>query len=224
MPGTQRVNSWAWKVSVASMRFGESGSQECDSEGGAMSSGNSSIYCAPQSTLAEQVGPQRAQDRWFAIHTYPRHEKRVASELIHKGLEVYLPLISRRHQWSDRQRQVELPLFPCYTFARIEPSAEGRVKILQTGGVIGLVGASRQGQPIPDNQIENVRILLASKVQLDPYHSLKVGQRVRVRGGSLDGLEGILVRRDGNRRLVISVETMERSLSISVEGLDVEPA
>ncbi len=66
-------------------------------------------------------------------------------------------------------------------------------------------------------------MLMASNVHLDPYHFLKAGQRVRVRGGSLDGLEGILVRSNGHGRLVISVETLERSLSISVEGLEVEP-
>ena|SRR5437899_74205 len=172
---------------------------------------------------ASQSSFEQAQAHWFAIHTYARHEKRVAGELAHKGLDVYLPLVVRRHQWSDRQKLVELPLFPCYAFARINPSAEARVRVLQTGGVIGLVGAGGQGEAIPDSQIDNVRMLLANKVHLDPYHFLKVGQRVRVRGGSLDGLEGILVRRNGNRRLVISVESLERSLAISVEGLDVEP-
>jgi transcription antitermination factor NusG len=183
-----------------------------------MNSGDLSINCESHFPL-----PDQAQAQWFAIHTYPRHEKRVAGELVHKGVEVYLPLIARRHQWSDRQKLVELPLFPCYTFARITPSTEARVKILRTSGVIGLVGAARQGEPIPDSQMENIRILLTNKVPLDPYHFLKVGQRVRVRGGSLDGLEGILVRRNGNRRLVISVESLERSLAISVEGLEVEP-
>jgi len=187
-----------------------------------MSSGNPSLSYGDQ---VERIpSPQSDPPApWFAIHTYARHEKRVAGELAHKGLEVYLPLLVKRHQWSDRQKLVELPLFPCYAFARIKPSAEARVKVLQTGGVIGLVGAAGQGEPIPDNQIENVRMLLTNKVQLDPYHFLKVGQRVRVRGGSLDGLEGILVRRNGNRRLVISVESLERSLAISVEGLEVEP-
>ena len=175
-----------------------------------------------QPALMELAQPESPQ--WFAVHTYPRHEKRVASELGYKGLEVYLPLVSRRHQWSDRLKLVELPLFPCYAFVRIQPSAEARVRVLCTSGIISLVGASGQGEAIPESQIESVRILLNSKVQLDPYHFLKVGQRVRVRGGSLDGLEGILVRRNGNRRLVISVESLERSLSINVEGLDVEPA
>jgi len=164
-----------------------------------------------------------AADQWFALHTYPRHEKRVAAELQGKGLEVYLPLVSRRHQWSDRQKQVELPLFPCYTFARIDASVEARLNVLRVGGVLGLVGGGGRGTPIPDSQIETVRTLLHHKIPVDPYVFLKVGQRVRVRGGSLDGLEGILVRRDGSRRLVVSVENLERSLSISIEGLDVEP-
>jgi len=187
-----------------------------------MSSGSSSLG-EIQSTRIAPALSEHSQSHWFAIHTYARHEKRVASELAHKGIEVYLPLLVRRHQWSDRQKLVELPLFPCYTFARIKPLAEARVKLLQTGGVIGLVGGAGQGEVIPENQIENVRMLLANKIQADPYHFLKVGQRVRVRGGSLDGLEGILVRRNGNRRLVISVESLERSLAISVEGLEVEP-
>ena len=182
-----------------------------------MSSANLTVNFEPPSTLPDRAGLQ-----WFAIHTYPRHEKRVASELAHKGIGVYLPLLTKRRQWSDRQKLVELPLFPCYTFARITPSPEARVKVLRTGGVISFVGAARQGEPIPDTQIENIRMLLVSKVQLDPYHFLKVGQRVRVRGGSLDGLEGILIRSNGRGRLVISVETLERSIAISVEGLEVE--
>jgi transcription antitermination factor NusG len=161
---------------------------------------------------------------WFALHTYPRHEKRVAAELKNHGVEVFLPLLSRRHQWSDRQKQVEVPLFPCYAFARIHSSAEERVKLLRVGGVLGLVGASGRGIPIPDQQIETVRTLVRHNVPLDPYMFLKVGHRVRIRGGSLDGLEGILVRRDGTRRLVISVEHLERSLSMNIEGLEVEPA
>lgn len=169
-----------------------------------------------------EIQPVWDAERWFAIHTYARHEKRVASELVQKGFEVYLPLIARRHQWSDRQKLVELPLFPCYTFARMKASGEARFRILQTSGVISLVGASGLGEPIPDSAIENVRILVTSKVHLDPYHFLKVGQRVRVRGGSLDGLEGILLRRNGHRRLIISIETLERSMSISIEGLEVE--
>ena len=164
------------------------------------------------------------QSNWYAVHTYPRHEKKVAAELMQRGVETYLPLISKLSQWSDRRKLVELPLFPCYTFVRIEPTGEARVRVLRAAGVIGFVGATGHGVSIPESQIEDVRMLLKNKVPFDPYPFLKIGQRVRVRGGSLDGLEGILIDRVRSRRLVISVESIERSLSISIEGLEVEPA
>jgi transcription antitermination factor NusG len=159
---------------------------------------------------------------WFAVHTYPRHEKRVSSHLTLKGVENHLPLIARVHQWSDRRKEVDLPLFPCYVFVRILPVAERRVQVLQAPGVIGLVGSGGEGTPIPERQIEDIRTLLKNKVLVDPYPFLKIGQRVRIRGSYLDGVEGILIRRHGMRRLIISVDAMERSFSICVEGLEVE--
>ena len=161
---------------------------------------------------------------WFAVQTYPRHEKRAASQLTLKGIENYLPLVTRVHQWSDRRKQVDLPLFPSYLFVRVAPSADHFIPVLQVPGVINFVGAGRHGIPIPNRQIEDIRTLLENKIQLDPYPFLKIGQRVRVRGSSLDGVEGILIRRNGTRRLVISVDTLARSLAISIEGLDVVAA
>ncbi len=162
------------------------------------------------------------QPQWFAIHTYPRHEKRITTQLVQKDVETYLPLITKLHQWSDRRKQVELPLFPCYAFVRIVPCPEARVQVLRIGGVISFVGAAKQGVPIPDSQIEDIRTLLMNKIPLDPYPFLKIGQRVRVCGGSLKGIEGILVRRSGSRRLIISVDSLERSLSMCIEGIEVE--
>lgn len=159
---------------------------------------------------------------WFAIQTYPRHEKSVSGFLSMNGVDNYLPVVTCVHQWSDRRKQVEVPLFPGYAFVHIPPSAEHRVQVLQVGGVLGFVGAGRQGLPIPDSQIENIRTLLQNRIPLDPYPFLKIGQRVRIRGGAMNGIEGILVRRNGARRLVISVDTLERSLSVCVEGLQVE--
>lgn len=169
-----------------------------------------------------EISPTDAPAAWFAVHTLPRHEKGIANQLTVTGVENYLPTITQLHQWSDRRQKVDLPLFPCYTFVRILPSPEHRVKVLRVRGVIGFVGAARQGSPIPDRQIENIRTLLTSRIAFDPYPFLKIGQRVRIRGGSLDGVEGILKRRNGIRRLVISVDSLERSLSLCVEGLNVE--
>jgi transcription antitermination factor NusG len=169
------------------------------------------------------ISPTETCPAWFAIQTAPRHEKRITNQLTGTGVENYLPVVTQLRQWSDRRRKVDLPLFPCYTFVHIHPSPEQRVKVLQVSGVIGFVGAAGQGIAIPDRQIENIRALLTSSIAFDPYPFLKIGQRVRIRGGSLDGIEGILMRRNGLRRLVISVDSLERSLSLCVEGLDVEP-
>lgn len=159
---------------------------------------------------------------WFAVHTYPRHEKSVASHLALKGVEHHLPLITALHQWSDRRKEVELPLFPCYVFVQILPVAERRVQVLQVPGVLGFVGSRGEGTPIPESQIEDIRTLLKNKIHVDPYPFLKVGQRVHICGSYLDGVEGILIRRNGRRRLIISVDALERSFSICVEGLQVE--
>lgn len=171
---------------------------------------------------ALELSPTAVTFSWYAIHTFPRHEKRVASQLTFKGVDNYLPIVPSLHQWSDRRKKVDLPLFPCYSFVHILPSAEDRVQVLRVPGVIGFLGAGGQGLPIPDKQIEDIRTLLINKIALDPYPFLKIGQRVRIRGGSLDGIEGILARRNGTSRLVISVDSLERSLSLSVEGFEVE--
>ena len=175
----------------------------------------------PVTTPKKETSPTDAS-AWFAIHTLPRHEKGIANQLTTTGVENYLPTVTQLHHWSDRRKKVDLPLFPCYTFVHIHPSPEHRVKVLRVPGVIGFVGAARQGIPIPDRQIENIRALLISRIAFDPYPFLKIGQRVRIRGGSLNGIEGILMRRNGIRRLVISVDSLERSLALCVEGLNVE--
>jgi transcription termination/antitermination protein NusG len=181
-----------------------------------MSATNDISYCA------YGPSPDSASLLWLAVHTYPRHEKRVASMLTLKAIDNYLPIVTRLHAWSDRRKKIDLPLFPNYVFVHIHPSAESRVGVLQVPGVVQFVGCGKQIVPIPPEQIENIRTLLANKIALDPYPFLKLGQRVRIRGGALDGVEGVLVRRNGTRRLIISVDSLERSLSMCVEGLDVE--
>jgi transcription antitermination factor NusG len=172
--------------------------------------------------LISEFSPPPGSALWFAVHTYPRHEKSVASQLALKGVENHLPLITGIHQWSDRRKEVKLPLFPCYVFVQIPPVAESRVQVLQVPGVIGLVGSCGEGTPIPESQIEDIRTLLKNKTPFDPYPFLKIGQRVHIRGSYLNGVEGILIRRNGKRRLIISVDALERSFSICVEGLQVE--
>lgn len=161
--------------------------------------------------------------QWYALQTRPRHEKKVAAELLRKGVSTFLPLVCETRQWSDRRMRVELPLFASYLFVNIVATPEARVVVLGSYGALSFVGTGKDLIPVPENQIEHVRRLVASKIPFAAHPFLKIGQRVRIRGGALDGIEGILERRQGSARLVISVQTIQRSLSMSIEGYDIEP-
>jgi transcription antitermination factor NusG len=171
---------------------------------------------------ALRLTPEYHEESWYALHIRPKHEKRVAEELKTKRIEAYVPIVSQLHRWSDRRKTVQVPLFPCYGFVRTALKSDARLLILRTWGVLGLVGPRNQAAPIPDSEINAVQALLTSQLSFTPHPFLTVGQRVRVCSGPLKGTEGILLR-NGERRLVISVESIERSLSISVEPYDVEP-
>lgn len=175
-----------------------------------------------QVTPNEAVIPALSQANWYAVQTRPRHEKQVTTELGEKCIGSYLPLLSQIHRWSDRRKVVQVPLFPGYVFVRAQLDPNVHLAVLRIWGVLSFVGPQREATVIPDNQIEDIRTLLSTKVSLTPYPFLKIGQRIRVRGGALDGVEGILVT-NGQKRLVISVESIQRSLSITIEGYDIEP-
>lgn len=159
---------------------------------------------------------------WFAVETRPRHEKKVSMRLREKGIEVFMPLFSENHRWSDRRRIVEMPVFPRYVFVRIESTIEARVPVLRTSGVMGLVGNRGLGAAIPEEQIDNVRNIAAQKIPLSPHPFLIVGERLRIRGGSLDGVEGILAAINGDLSLVVSVDLIQSSVAIRIEGYGVE--
>jgi len=160
---------------------------------------------------------------WYALHTRSRHEKRVASELEQKGISSFLPLVTQMRKWSDRRMKVDLPLFSCYVFVNITKSPETRVSVLRTPGVLTIVGGNHLASPIPDREIEQIQTILERKVPFSAHPFLEVGQRVRIRGGALDGLEGVLSRFKGHDQLVVSVQTIQRSLSVTLGGYDVEP-
>lgn len=168
--------------------------------------------------------PSEVTTQWFAVRTRSRHEKVVEHGLRGQGLEVFYPVVNQIRQWSDRKKLIETPLFAGYTFVRIAPTPEQRVNVLRTHGVVELVGAQGQGIPIPEDQIAAVRTVAALNLPFNEHVFLKVGQRVRVRGGALDGVEGVLVANNGSRNLVISVEPIQRALSIRIEGYQVEAA
>jgi transcription antitermination factor NusG len=164
------------------------------------------------------------ESHWYAIHTMARHEKWIAQQLQEKRVFTFLPLLQQIHRWSDRQNKVEVPLFSCYAFVRIARTAENRLKVLRIPGVLGFVGSERQGTPIPDEQIESLRKAISENIPCFPHPFMRAGRRVRIRGGSLDGVEGILVRQGRDQSLVVSVELLHRSVAIRVEGYEIDLA
>ncbi|MFZ1006027.1 MAG: UpxY family transcription antiterminator [Candidatus Sulfotelmatobacter sp.] len=171
--------------------------------------------------LAPQIGVET--EHWYGLQTRPRHEKIVAQRLEERGVTTFLPLVTETHRWSDRKKSVQMPLFSCYVFARFMPNRAERLRVLRVDGVFNLVGSRGEGAPIPDEQICAVRNVVEGQLPWSTHPFLKIGQRVRIRSGALDGLEGILVSRNGDRTLVISVDAIQRSLSVRVEGYEVEP-
>jgi transcription antitermination factor NusG len=168
------------------------------------------------------LGPPPEEENWYAIHTMPRHEKRIAGHLQGKRLCTFLPMLQQIHRWSDRRSKVEVPMFSCYVFVRMVETVEDRLKVLRTPGVFGFVGSERQGTPIPDEQIENLLMAIRGKIPCVVHPFISAGKRVRIRGGSLDGVEGILMGQGGGQSVVVSVEMLRRSVSIRVEGYDIE--
>jgi transcription antitermination factor NusG len=164
------------------------------------------------------------EPNWYALHTRAQHEKSVISHLQGQGLTSYLPLVDEVHQWSDRRKHVQVPLFSCYVFVHMPLVPETWNRVMRTAGALRLVGPGWDATPIAESEIEGIRTLLSSKLPYGVHPFIKVGQRVRVRGGSLDGIEGTLTAYNGKRTLMISIEAVQRSLSVNIDSYSVEPA
>lgn len=160
---------------------------------------------------------------WYAIQTRLRFEKKVDVLLRLRGTETFLPLLNQVRRWSDRSKTLSSPLFPGYVFARFGPSRKELLAVLQTRGVIAIAGPHDQPCPVPDNQIETLRLLLHADVECAMCSFLQTGQRVRIRGGALDGLQGVL-QEIGRKSLVVAVDCIQRAISVQIQGYDLEPA
>jgi transcriptional antiterminator NusG len=167
------------------------------------------------------VGPE--QVNWYAVQTRARHEKRVAERFQERGIAIFLPLISELRGWSDRKKMVELPLFGCYVFVKVAAGREERLRVCCVDGVLRIIGGKGEGSPIPNEQIDAVRTITSQKLAWSEHPFLKIGQRVRIKSGAMTGVEGVLLARDGDRTLVVSVDAIQRSLSVRIEGYDIEP-
>jgi transcription antitermination factor NusG len=161
--------------------------------------------------------------RWYALHTRARHERVVETRLREQNMETFLPVVQEVHRWSDRKKKVEVPLFSCYVFVHCALRPEDRARVHRVDSVLGFVGIRGAGLPIPDEQIESIRSVLAQASPCRAHPFLKTGQRVRIRGGALDGVEGVFLSENGDQSLVISVDVIQRSMAVRIDGYDIEP-
>jgi transcription antitermination factor NusG len=157
---------------------------------------------------------------WHAIFTRHQHEKAVASALSGKGHEIYLPLYLSVRKWQDRAKQLWLPLFPGYVFVR--EGMDRQFQIVTTPGVIHVVGWGGRPAVVPQSQLNAVRQIVESCLPVEAHPYLECGERVRVKAGPLAGLEGILTRKKGTARLVVSMEMLGRSAAVEVDIFNVE--
>lgn len=113
-------------------------------------------------------------------------------------------------------------MFGCYAFVRIAQTAADRLNVLRTPGILAFVGSEGHGTPIPDEQIESLKKAIKEKIPCIEHPFISAGQRVRIRGGALNGVEGILMRQGGEQSVVLTVELLRRSISIRVDGYGIE--
>jgi transcription antitermination factor NusG len=158
---------------------------------------------------------------WYAIEVASHKEKTVASTLTDKGFECFLPLYTRRRMWSDRIKVSVVPLFDGYVFCRFDVCL--RMPVLMTPAVRAIVANGHIPAAIPERELDAIRIALQHGFPVEPCDTLNEGDRVRVTRGALAGVEGTFVRHRGSDRLIVSVSLIQRSVSMEIDRLCVEP-
>jgi len=159
--------------------------------------------------------------RWYALRTRSRHEKLVRDHLAGQRIEPLLPTVRRLSQWKDRKKEIEVPLFSCYCFARF--AWQDRTPVLKVPGVVGIVGGGQRPEPIPDAEIEALKSLMASKLPYDAHPYLREGMVVEVTRGPLQGVRGILLRKEKRHRLVISVHLIQQAAAVEIDASNITP-
>jgi len=158
---------------------------------------------------------------WYAVRTRSRHEKLVRDRLAAQGIEHLLPTVFRLSQWKDRKKEIEVPLFSGYCFARF--FWPDHLAVQTVSGVVSLVGGGQRPEPIPDAEIEAIKTLMASDLPYDAHPYLREGMTVEVKRGPLEGVQGILVRKAKRHRLVISIHLIQQAAAVEIDAADVAP-
>jgi transcription antitermination factor NusG len=152
---------------------------------------------------------------WYAIAVKPQTERAVEAVLAQRSYETFFPVVTRERRWSDRTKRTEVPLFPGYLFCRFD--GERRVPIMTTPGVREIVGFGRRAAPVDDAELAALRLVIESGERVESCEFLARGDRVEVTGGPMRGLRGLLLEVKGGCRVVLSVELLQRSVSVEMD-------
>jgi transcription elongation factor/antiterminator RfaH len=171
----------------------------------------------------EDEGFYRPVLRWFAVYVRSRHEARVAKHFKDREIEFFLPQYKEERKWSDRKVEIELPLFPGYLFVQLRRSLENMWRVVEVPGVITIVGRGSSPEALEDAEIELLRNAMMNPHAAKPHKLMKAGDQVKITRGPLQGAEGFLVREKGKDRVVLTIGTIERSMSVEVDADAVEP-
>ena len=166
--------------------------------------------------------PQRSSEHpWYVLRVKSNCEKFVACTLRHKGYTEFLPVCAEAHRWSDRLKEVQVPLFRGYVFCRFD--AKRRLPILKIPGVIGAVGVGGVPEAVAEGEIAALQAVVASGLLLQPWPFLAVGERVVIQHGPLRHVQGMLTEIKGERKLVLSISLLQRSVAVQIDRADVRP-
>jgi len=160
---------------------------------------------------------------WYALYTRSRHEKKLLTELTDRSIDVFLPMREVLSRWKDRKKRVWLPLFPGYIFVGQVDTPENRFRVLNMPGAVHFVGHEGHADRVPDEQINTVRRFLETRIAVDPYPYIRMGQRVEIIAGPLKGIQGILIQKKGRFRFVLRVDLIRQAVSIEIDASDVRP-
>lgn len=162
---------------------------------------------------------------WFALHVKSRHEFAASAELQRKGIEIFLPSVTKLRQWKDRKKLVEFPLFPGYLFVQVAPSPEDFLNVLKTKGAVKFVSLNPNNPtPVSDAEIYSLKLIIESGQEIDIYPGLKEGTRIRIKKGPLTGAEGILKRKDDQHLFLVNIDILGRSVGVKIYASELEAA
>jgi transcription antitermination factor NusG len=162
------------------------------------------------------------QTHWYAIWTRSRHEQVVRDQLVSRNIDAFLPTVTRWSRWKDRRKRIDWPLFPGYCFAHFD--AADRLMVLTCTGVVNIVSVEGKPAPVPDADVNSLRVLVTNTLAYDPCPLLHEGARVTVNGGPLSGVTGRLLRKDLKRAtVVLSVDVIGQAVRVEIDASHVSP-